>query len=262
MKLDTGDKPTVSEFQFTKLIEKGQGEYTKTTTTYGVMAATDADRVSKTRKDSRFSLNPALRAPLAIEQEERRVIEEKVRARVDTIAQDAKVQAAKEGYQAGLKQGFDEAYKKFQEDGADRLKRFDAFLAATETAKEEIFRENERYLMELVFRTAKMVALKEIAADPDYVQRIARDVLERVGVRENIKIRVSAEQLETAGRLREGLEQSLGALKNLTVEASPQVKTGGCIVETQWNSIDATLETQFAGIHDSLIGKAEEETPE
>jgi flagellar biosynthesis/type III secretory pathway protein FliH len=46
----------------------------------------------------------------------------------------------------------------------------------------------------------------------------------------------------------------MGTLKNLTVEFSNQAHRGGCILETEWNAIDASLDTQFAGIYEALVG--------
>src|SRR4051794_15717665 len=90
VKLDTPEAPTVRQFQFDRLKRAGEGEYEVVKQKYGALAATDPARASRTQKDRRFTLNPLLREPLSVEEEERRVIEEKVRARVAAVADEAK----------------------------------------------------------------------------------------------------------------------------------------------------------------------------
>lgn len=256
VKLDTSAAPVVQQFNFGRLQREGEGSYEATKAKFGALSATDADRAHRGQRDRRFALNPLLREPLSIEEEERRVIEEKVRARIESVQAEARAKAHEEGYKAGLEQGHKEAYQRFAQEAVERLRSFDAMLGEAENAKQEIFRANERFLMELIYRVAKMVTLKEIAADRDYILRLSRELIERIGVRENIRIRIHPDDAKTAEILKPGLEQSLGALKNVTVEASPQVKHGGCIVETEWNAIDASLDTQFQGIYEALVGKA------
>lgn len=252
LKLDGGGMQ-VESFSAPALKEKGRGDYTAVKKKFGPIASTDPDRHSRSRRDSRFSMNELLRGPLAVEEEERKNIEEKVRARVAAVTEDAAARAHEEGYQAGLQKGFDDAYAKTREECAEKVTQLDALLAGFESAKEDIFAANERFVIELTYRIAGMIALKEVKQDPEYVTRLCREILERVGVRENIRIRVSPERIAAAGALKEGLEAQLGKLNNLSIEASPEVKSEGCQVETDWNSIDATFERQLAGVRAALI---------
>ncbi len=246
-------KPYVFEPLHKKSSEQG---YTATKAKYGPLAATDPERSARTRKDKRFSLSPLLRDPLSVEEEERRAIEERVRARVAAVADEAKARAEQEGHQAGLKKGHDEAFAKFQKEGEERLARLELLLSEMESAKEKIFEANERFLIAMVYQIAKMVLLKDVAMDKEYILRTCRDLIEKSGVRENITIRISPEDSASLGMIKEGIEKALGSLKNLNVEASPQVKLGGCMIETQWNVIDASIETQLKGIKDSLLGSS------
>lgn len=231
----------------------GQGSYQQVKKVFGALAATDMDRQAKTRKDARFSLNPLLREPLAVEQEERRVIDERVRSGIASVAEEAKAKAAEAGYQEGLERGYQEAYKRIRREGNESLKKFESFLAECENAKTEVFKANERFLVEMVYRICKTVMLKELSTDQEYVLRLAKLLIERIGVRENIRIRVSPEDLKTATLLKEGLEKTLGSLQNLNIEASAQINFG-CKVESEWNAIDATFETQLKGIHAAMVG--------
>src|SRR4051812_19908756 len=109
VKIDTQAAPVISEFAFRALKAPGQGSYEKNKAKFGPIAATDPERAGRPQKDRRFSLNPLVREPLSVEEEERRVIEEKVRARIDAMADEAKAEAAAVGYEDGLEKGYQEA---------------------------------------------------------------------------------------------------------------------------------------------------------
>jgi flagellar assembly protein FliH len=254
VKLEEGVGHKISSFEPGGLTEQGRGDYATTRAKYGKLATTDKDRTYRSQKDTRFSLSELLRKPLSVEEEERRAIEEKVRARVASMADEVREKARTEGYQEGLQKGYEEAFRRFQQEGAERLARFEKLLGEAENAKQEIFRANERYLMELLFRIARTVLLREAQTDRQLVLRLARELIERVGVRENIRIKVHPDDAATIEMLKEGIEQALGSMKNLAVEVSNQIKGGGCAVETEWNAIDASIDTQLNGLYEALIG--------
>jgi flagellar biosynthesis/type III secretory pathway protein FliH len=100
-----------------------------------------------------------------------------------------------------------------------------------------------------------MVMLKDLSADREYLLRLTRELVERVGVKDNIRIRLNQNDMESMRLVRENLESTVGTMKNLHIEESREVETGGCIVETEWNAIDASIETQLQGIHRALVGE-------
>lgn len=255
VKVEHDIEQKIEPFEFSSL-KSGSGTrgYQSVKSKFGAIASTDLDRKGRAQKDSRFSLHELVRGPLSVEEEEQRAIDEKVRQRIEALKEDARAKASEVGYQEGLKRGYDEAYRQFQEEGKGRLEALDSFLREAESAKEEIFRANERFLMEMVFKIGRMVLLRELTTDHEYVLRVARELIDRVGVRENITIRINPEQKETIAMLKDGLEKTLGVMKNLNIEASNQVRSGGCMVETEWNAIDASIDTQLHGIYQAMLG--------
>ncbi len=248
-----GPQPKIEQYEAPDFRAKKQA-YATTREKYGSLAITDEERSHREQRDRRFSLNPLLRGPLSVEDEERRVIEDKVQAAVDSLAEDARAKAHASGYKVGHDLGQREAFEAFQAQSMDAIGYFYNLMSEAENAKTEIFRANERFLMEVVFRLAKAVTLKELSVDPDYVLRLSKELIERMGVRENIRIRIHPDDLKTADQVKPGLERELGAFKNLNIEASNQVERGGCIVESEWSEIDASLETQFRGLYEALMG--------
>lgn len=260
IKLDVPAAPKVERYSLETLQRPGHGDYEESKKKFGAMAATDPERESKGQKDRRFVLAPLVRGHLAVEEEERRAIEERVRVRVEALSDEARGEAAAVGYQDGLERGYQEAFKKFRAEAADRIAAFDQLLSESENAKREIFEANERFLMELIFRISRMVLLRELKTDEKFLLRLARELIERVGVKENLTVRINPEDATTAVMLKEELEKSFSTLSNLTVEASNQVKRGGCVVVTEWNAIDASIQEQLERVYSALLGQEHHST--
>ena len=257
VKLDTGPAPQIKQYDLPALSVQGKGDYNTVKQKYGALAATDPDRHTRTSRDGRFKVNALLRDPLAIEEEERRVIDARVTQNVAAVREVAWTEGEKKGYEDGLKRGRDEAYEQFRHESAKSLQSFETFVQKFETLKTEIFKANERFLMELVFRVAKMVTLKELSTDSDYVLRLSRQLLDQVGIRDNVKIRINPKDAQSLELLKADLIKQFPDLKNLNIEVSPEVEGGGCMIETQWSAIDASLETQLAGLQKALSGGTE-----
>jgi flagellar assembly protein FliH len=255
LKLDQDATPVVKDFQFNQLQSPNRGNYQKVKTKYGPLASTDQERESRGQKDRRFSINPLLKTPLSIEQEERRVIDEKVRAQLTAVTEEAKAQAMKLGFQEGFKKGYEDAFKKTQIEGTQSLKKFDQLLAELEGAKADIYRANERFLVEIMYRVARMVLLRELKTDKEYLLRLIKELIQRVGVRDHIVVRISPEDAESIAKLKENVEKIVGGLNNFNIEVSSQVKQGGCRIETEWNAIETHIDQQLEGIHEALVGK-------
>lgn len=253
--IESPQTPQVKSFELADLKRVSDVDYSSVKSKYGPLAATDQERMQRGQKDRRFSLDPLLRDPLSVEQEEQRVMETKINAQIQSLAERAKESASAVGYQDGLKKGFDEAFKKFQSEGQVRLEKFGQLIAEVEHAKNEIFTANEKFLIDLIYRISRMVLLRELSVDRDYLLRLAKELILKVGAKDNVTLRVNSDDAETIGMLKAGIEKAFGQLANLTVESSSQVKRGGCQIETEWSAIDASIETQLDGIHESLFGK-------
>ena len=255
IKLEGDEEQRIDDYEFRVITQHMVSNYSATKNKFGSFAVTDKDRQEREGKDQRFSLSPLLRGPLAVEDEEKRYIEERVRSRIKAIQDEATERAREKGYQDGLKKGHDEAYAKFREEGAKRLQELDSFLKYCEDAKKEIFEANEKLILELIYQIAKMVILKEVRSDDDYVVRLGKSLVDSIGVKENITIKVSQEDMKSSELLKKDLTKTLGTLRNVNVVASDEIKDGGVIVETQWNSIDASISTQLSNIYQALLDK-------
>lgn len=256
VKVEQSESPRVESFQFPSLQESQTQQRATPPSRFKSLTSEVHPPQERIQKDSRFNLSHLVKSHLKVDEEERRAIEELVNERVAALAGEAKKIALKQGYEAGLKQGYQESFHKFQDEGRSRVERLESLVAEFENAKEDIFRVNERFLIDLIYQISKMLLLRELSTDREYILRLAEELIQRVGVRENVHIKISPNDVESIQMIKSGLEKNLGVLKNLQIETSSQIQQGGCLIETEWNALDASIETQLRGIYEALLGKS------
>ena len=249
-------KNEVKDYHFKKIHRAGEGSYAYTKKKYGPLAATDPDRKTKDQKAGRFRISPILRSPLSIDIEEKKMIEKQVAEELRAMKEKATREGFKKGQEDVYKKGYEEAYQKLTKEGQERLSRIDTLLNEMEHAKEEIFQSNEKFIIEMINQIAQKVILRELETDQDYLLRLSKDIIEKIGVRENVLIRINPKDVESIELLRAGLVEKLGEFKNLQVETSEKVKLGGCLIDTEWNAIDARIKTQLEKIEETLTSRS------
>jgi flagellar assembly protein FliH len=253
LKIDGDFETVIDDFGAPALKKVGERDYAATKARAGALAASDPDRHSPSQKDQRFYINPLLRDPLAIEEEERRFLEERVRAEVESLREAAVQEGYAEGLAAGRLEGERRAFEEARRLAEEAQSRFDRFVSTVEGTKAGVMAAQEQFLVEMVLAVARHVVLRELSTDRDYIVRLLRELVDRIGARDNLTIRVGAGDFAAAAELRSGLEAQLGSLKNLRIEPSPRVVDGGCIVETDWSVVDAAVETQIAQFREQLV---------
>lgn len=254
-RLKAPDPTKIQNFEFPKMRTPGSGNYKAVRDRVGGITAVDRELGKGEETARRFSFHPLLKKTLHIQDEEARLIEKEVNAKIESMSSKAQQDGFAKGVEEGKKQGHEEAVLQFKNDSKSLMDRFESLVGEFEGTKESIFKTNERFIQEMIFRIAKMIALKEIKQDPQYVLRLAAEIIEKVGVKENISIKMHPSDEEQVSKVREGLISKFGELRNLTIETSPQVRLGGCVIETSLNLIDASIETQLENIHRAVTGE-------
>jgi len=107
--------------------------------------------------------------------------------------------------------------------------------------------QTERQMVQLAVAVAKRIVGREIGLDADLVVAMARVALDRLGEGTPAVIRLNPEDLAAAG-------QTGWAGPHVTIVADPAVSRGGCLVESEFGFIDASVEAQFDQIAQAMLG--------
>ena len=100
----------------------------------------------------------------------------------------------------------------------------------------------EVHIIKLIYQIAKRIALKEIKEDPDAIIPVIRKVVDEAQTDETVVIHVSEIDLEIIEKIRKRNHESTEFLKRIRLEPSERVSPGGCWLESNFGTIDATIE--------------------
>lgn len=244
-----GSKLEVKSFQPRNLnAREAPPDYREVKAQFGSLAVTDKD------SNSHFKLNSTSKQLLGVEAEELSHIEDRVKTEVEARFEALKSQAYEEGFKKGEQDGAEKAQQEMRAQFEPVLQQVNALLSSFDQAREEIYNANERVMIQLVYDVAKEVLLRELKTDQDYVKRLSAAVIEKIGAKDSIRIRVNRQDYANLEQIRDFLKTQFADLKNIQIDPADDLELGGCKVETDLSQINAAVENQLHAIEASLSG--------
>jgi len=204
------------------------------------------------KRGNHFSLDTNVAGQLGIEEKERREAEARLQKELDRRWEATREKAEVEGYAKGLAEGKNEAIQAEAPRIKERLAKLDHILQEFDHARERIFLANEAFLMDLIAQVTRMVVLKEVELDRQYLQRVLLALIQQLGTREDMKIYLSESDSANLVELRQAMEKEFGKLSNTTIEPSADIPVGGCKIETRFGVVDASIQTQIENVMKAL----------
>jgi flagellar assembly protein FliH len=158
------------------------------------------------------------------------------------------------------REAFATAYAQGEKAGHEAgAKRADAMLRRmAETLKEldelrvTIVRQTERQVVQLALSIAQRILRREVEVDQELTCAMARVALDRLGDAASTRIRLNPDDCTAIA----SLHGAAWAGRNVTVEADPAINRGGCLIESPFGFIDASVEAQFKVIEQTLTSDA------
>ncbi|MGO8705152.1 MAG: FliH/SctL family protein [Candidatus Brocadiia bacterium] len=162
----------------------------------------------------------------------------------------------REAYQKGLEDGLRQAEQRKTFQAANALARAVEQLQAEFSPAAEQTRRAE--ILELSLAIARRVVVGEMKTNPGIIAEMVNTLLAEAEGRKVFAVRLHPSDLER-------LKQSPGAVERLekakiALQASPEIKPGGVILETGFGKLDARLETRLDEMTAALLGNQEPES--
>ncbi len=157
-------------------------------------------------------------------------------------------QRAEQVLQEALREREEEKARGFDEGRQEGLAELTSRIAAFERQREATLEQEEKTLLAMVLEIAKKVIGRELkkGAVADIVrQAIAQAVGEKLVIRLHPE---DKKRLEEKGEIGKGTEPN----RIVTLQEDESITPGGCLVETEFGSVDARLETQWTAIRHAL----------
>jgi flagellar assembly protein FliH len=175
---------------------------------------------------------PAQDAPIAPDQQ----------SRLAALEREAFTKGYAQGERAGLEAGGKRAEA--------MLRRVAQTLEELGGLRQTLMQETERQMVQLSLALARRVVHREVTLDPELAAALAHVALEKLGTRTPATIRLNPDDYTIVAQ--DG-ERWGGAA--VTVVPDPAISRGGCLVESDFGCIDATIERQFDELTRALLGE-------
>ncbi len=112
---------------------------------------------------------------------------------------------------------------------------------------------NETHLVKLVFHLAAKLARRELAEDPSLIVEVLRVAAEMALQDERVSVQVSTVQFEYLEELKKQNKRELEFVKKIRFEPNESITSGGCIIETNYGEVDATVEERVNRLWETLV---------
>jgi flagellar assembly protein FliH len=160
--------------------------------------------------------------------------------------------AQKESYDKGYAQAMtdcEEQYAKRLQEECQRvmkpqLEQMNHLVAAVQSAWKQFGASVENVVITLSLAAAERVVKKEVQNDDRIILNQIREGLKRISGVEHLKLRLHPDDEKIVRQSRTELLAHVDSVRDIVVEPDESVSRGGCILESESGSVDATVETQ------------------
>lgn len=166
-------------------------------------------------------------------------------AHLAALERDAFAKGYAQGERAGIEAGAQRADAMLR-----RMAQTIDELAALRT---RMLRETERQMVQLALTLARRIVHRELTLDPDLVGAMAHVALDRLGDSSPATIRLHPDDYATVTAARTA--EWTGTQVSVVPDAS--IARGGCLVESAFGLVDASVTSQLAELERALLGDAE-----
>jgi flagellar assembly protein FliH len=208
-----------------------------------------------------FKISELIAKQAGISQLENEAQQDKINNQVLERIQEIQEKAYKEGYELGLIEGTEKAFQEAKTELLLKMATFESLLKRIEELKGELLIDNEAEMVKLVFATAKRIALRDIEGNREAVVEMIRNVTGETQADERITVRLSPEDHYFLETLQDKTGDRIGSLQRVKFVPEDKIKSGGCLIETDFGSVDATVEERVERVWQTLQAKIPQHAP-
>ncbi|OWR27844.1 flagellar assembly protein FliH [Saccharibacillus sp. O23] len=165
------------------------------------------------------------------------------------LIEAVKSQGFREGYEEGKAQAEAELALRMQQAAEEAQ----ALIQEGVRTKEEMIQEAEPFLVELSTAIAEKVIDRKLADDEELTVGLIRQTLSRKREQGTIALCVAPSQFSMINSAREELAMSIDSQAELEILPDSTVKDRGCVIRSNFGSVDARIDTQLTEIKRELL---------
>lgn len=178
------------------------------------------------------------------ELEAERVIEEAQR-NAELLIADAQQKAKEEGYRHGEELA--------QQHYNDLLSEAMEFKEQSKKAYEDTLSSLEHDILDLVLSIAAKVVGDEIRNNEETILGVVRETITSCSNRENIVLKVSADDYEYVVSNEEALRMNIKGLNEIEIRKDGSLAKGSCVIDTEYGSVDGSCDLRLESIRKAFF---------
>lgn len=160
---------------------------------------------------------------------------------------EGQAQGHAEGYQAGYKQGYEESLHLLQKQAAELTSLLEALSEPFKNLDDAV----EQELVKLTIAIASQLIRRELKLEPGEIVGVVREAINALPLSSQ-KVTVNLHP-EDAALVRSALKLD-DNMPPWRLQENPLLSRGGCTVETEVSSIDASVESRLAAVVATVLG--------
>jgi flagellar assembly protein FliH len=161
-------------------------------------------------------------------------------------------QVQETGYKDGYEQGLVQAESALREEYNDMLTEARSILEQAYSLKQQIIQEAEPFLIELSTSISEKIIGRQLSLSPEWIVDLIRKVLSRRKEKGTITLCVAPHQFAYIQDAREELLTSIDSQAELEIIPDSTVFDHGCVIRSNYGSVDARIDTQLKEIKSAL----------
>ena len=199
-----------------------------------------------------FRMSDVVAVQTGIEKMEQDSYEEGIENRALEKLKEIQEQAYQEGYKLGLDEGMKKAFEENSFRIESSLKEMSQIIQTLKSMKTDICHFNETHIVQLLFNMASKIAMSHLEYEQKPVVEAIRQAVELAQGEENVVIHVSDQQMAFLEELQSQRTVDLDFMKKVKLVANPDIKPGGCIIETNYGEVDSRVEQRVEQLWSQL----------
>ncbi len=171
------------------------------------------------------------------------------------IIQDAKNQAAEVMESArskGEEDGWEEGFSRGEEEVNRLITRLNRILSSTIQKRNEVLEEAESQIVDIIVAVARKVVKTITESHKNIIIEQVSDAIQKLKGRAEITIRVNVEDLMMTTKHKKDFIQMVEGIENVKILEDNSVDKGGCIITTDFGSIDARISSQLSELEQKI----------
>ena len=163
-------------------------------------------------------------------------------------AQELEKEAYEKGFEQGRRDGLEYAEKSL----AITMEQLESIMEGLRTLPEKILSDYRDWLTNAAMALAKRIVKREISTRPDFIVEIVTGLLEEADTDHRHTVYVSPPDMEVLENNMHLIKKSLDSRKTFTISTDAELERGGCRIENDIQSLDASLSTRFELLEKAL----------